>query len=87
MCYKSEDKITDTSAKDFVKRMIKSGHGAVLEHGTVYLVIPAGNHTVDKYKTNKYSVVVDDIKSERYLVTTNYRVLVENDWFDDLIYI
>jgi thymidylate synthase (FAD) len=87
VCYKSEDKITDTSAKDFVKRMIKSGHGAVLEHGTVYLVIPAGNHTVDKYKTNKYSVVVDDIKSERYLVTTNYRVLVENDWFDDLIYI
>lgn len=87
VCYKSEDKITDTSAKDFVKRMIKSGHGAVLEHGTIYLVIPAGNHTVDKYKTNKYSVVVDDIKSERYLVTTNYRVLVENDWFDDLIYI
>ena len=25
-CYKSEDKITDTSAKEFVERMIKSGH-------------------------------------------------------------
>ena len=87
VCYKSEDKIIDTSAKDFVKRMIKSGHGAVLEHGTVYLVIPAGNRIIDKYKTNKYSVIVDDIKRECYLVTTNYRVLVENDWFDDLIYI
>ena len=36
-CYKSEDKITEDSAKEFVDRMIKSGHGAVLEHGTVYL--------------------------------------------------
>ena len=37
-CYKSEDKITNDSAKDFVDRMIKSGHGAMLEHGTVYLI-------------------------------------------------
>ena len=36
-CYKSEDKITEDSAKGFVDRMIKSGHGAMLEHGTVYL--------------------------------------------------
>lgn len=36
-CYKSEDKITPDSAKGFVDRMIKSGHGAMLEHGTVYL--------------------------------------------------
>lgn len=36
-CYKSEDKITEDSAKAFVDRMIKSGHGAMLEHGTVYL--------------------------------------------------
>ena len=39
-CYKSEDKMTETSAKEFVDRMIKSGHGAMLEHGTVYLKIP-----------------------------------------------
>ena len=37
VCYKSEDKITEDSAKEFVDRMIKSGHGAMLEHGTVYL--------------------------------------------------
>ena len=37
-CYKSEDKITEDSAKEFVDRMIKSGHGAMLEHGTVYLM-------------------------------------------------
>lgn len=33
VCYKSEDKMTEDSAKSFVDRMIKSGHGAMLEHG------------------------------------------------------
>jgi len=36
VCYKSEDKITDTSCMDFVSRMIKSKHGTTLEHATVY---------------------------------------------------
>ena len=39
VCYKSEDKITEDSAKSFIDRMVKSGHGAMLEHGTVYLHI------------------------------------------------
>ena len=33
VCYKSEDKIIEDSAKPFVDRMIKSGHGAMLELG------------------------------------------------------
>ena len=37
VCYKSEDKIAEGTAKAFVDRMIASGHGAMLEHGTVYL--------------------------------------------------
>lgn len=32
-CYKSEDKITDGSAADFVSMIIKRGHEAMLEHG------------------------------------------------------
>lgn len=67
-CYKSEDKITETSAKEFVDRMIKSGHGAMLEHGTVYLTIPDrepdefgrmdyGHMGVGDYGANKYSRV------------------------------
>jgi thymidylate synthase (FAD) len=35
--YKSQDRITEGSAKKFVDAMIKSNHGAVLEHGTVYM--------------------------------------------------
>lgn len=32
VCYKSEDKITEDSAKAFVVRLIQSGHESVLEH-------------------------------------------------------
>ena len=46
-CYKSEDKITDTSAKEFTNRMVKSGHHAMLEFGTIYLRIP-----IEEYKKN-----------------------------------
>ena len=92
-CYKSEDKITDTSAKEFVERMIKSGHGAMLEHGTVYLTHPIEHIGSDayqgignKYRDNKYSKVNYDNWGTRY-ITTNYRVLVENNWLDDLQYL
>lgn len=93
-CYKSEDKITETSAIDFVDRMIKSGHGAMLEHGTVYLTIPyeplsSANSPERKYRYNKYSKVTSDespIHGVAY-ITTNLRVLVENNWMDDLKYL
>lgn len=88
-CYKSEDKITEDSAKEFVNRMIKSGHGAMLEHGTVYLAIPWADNW-EKYKYNPYSrynsLPTDDDFSV-IAITTNYRVLVENGWMDDLQYI
>ena len=86
-CYKSEDKITEDSAKGFVDRMIKSKHGAMLEHGTVYLCIE-NYEDVDemKYKLNKYSKAQCVFPNLLY-VTTNFRVLVENDWLSDLRYI
>ena len=87
VCYKSEDKITEDSAKPFVDRMIKSGHGAMLEHGTVYLKTNDeyyGNH-IDKYRDNKYSQL-KSINGTKY-VTTNLRVLIENDWMEDLQYL
>ena len=36
-CYKSEDKITDGSAKKFVHNLIERGHWAMLEHETLYI--------------------------------------------------
>lgn len=95
-CYKSEDKITENSAKPFVDRMIKSGHGAMLEHGTVYLampmetIIPIEANGWGKYTKNPYSkgFKVCEVNGQRRVaVTTNLRVLVENDWLGDLQYI
>ena len=80
-CYKSLDKITPESAKPFVENMISRRHLAMLEHGTVYLTFPFGVGA-EKYRHNKYSVVVPG-ESEVY-VTTNFRVLVENHWEEDL---
>lgn len=99
-CYKSEDKITDTSCEEFVNRMVNSGHGAMLEHGTVYLYVEYGSPAGDsryftgtdiliKYNKNKYSKVNSEIINNylhRIYITTNYRVLAENGWLDDLQY-
>ena len=86
-CYKSEDKITEDSAKGFVDRMIKSKHGAMLEHGTVYLKIPALSYFPDleEFNTNSYTKIF--YFEEDWYVTTNLRVLVENDWLDYLRYV
>lgn len=84
VCYKSEDKITEDSAKPFVDRMVKSGHGAMLEHGTVYLKFETLARA-EKYLNNKYSEVRTCYGS--FYVTTNLRVLVENGWLDNLQYI
>lgn len=103
-CYKSEDRITEDSAKEFVERIIKSGHGAMLEHGTVYLEFHVKdpsvvgeneyhnqqalfNKLIDKYITNKYSIVKVNHYCDTAFITTNYRVLVENKWLDDLKYL
>ena len=34
-CYKSEDKMTEFSAEDFIRGLIKRGHEAMIEHGSV----------------------------------------------------
>lgn len=91
-CYKSEDKIAPDSAAKFVERMVKSGHGAMLEHGTVYLFLTmSSRQQYFKYCSNPYSVANSTGEAEKGtwngFVTTNYRVLVENGWLDDLEYI
>lgn len=95
VCYKSEDKITEDSAKPFVDRMVKSGHGAMLEHGTVYLYNPGDKQMLDmikRYSENPYSRlnVVKAALTGAIIgpvwITTNYRVIVENNWEKDLIY-
>ena len=94
VCYKSEDHCTAESARPFVERMIKSDHTAMLEHATIYLLYrdgetasaeQGGDATVEawqRYERNKFSKVstVDGC----HYVTTNLRVLAENQWLADL---
>ena len=95
-CYKSLDKITEDSAKSFVDRMTHANHLTPLEHGTVYLHIidgfGGGYYLLkDKYAENPYSKVIKKHNpatgSEHLYITSNYRVLIEQGWLDDLKYI
>lgn len=88
-CYKSEDKITGDSAKEFVDRMIKLGHGAMLEHGTIYLTIDGEDPNLSKIQSNPYTkvnLVPYEVLTEgnytisyKAHITTNLRVLIENN--------
>lgn len=80
-CYKSEDKITETSAKEFVDRMIKSGHGAMLEHGTVYLYMrydsnQEGNCYIWDDQTDRHY----DPYVVKYSNNTHSKVHYDNDY-------
>jgi len=100
-CYKSENKITETSSKEFVQRMIDNGHTAMLEHGSVYLFVPWINYFEEETAPKMYDVVInkyskfysnhdfskDDIGTYGAYITTNYRVLYENNWLHLLKYL
>ena len=99
-CYRSEgftkydEDGNSITAPEFVPKIVKTfKHESVAEHGTVYLVDrqekntrPAGYWWVQKYYTNPYSRVKRVVAEvyEYFYITTNYRVLVENGWEDDL---
>ena len=91
--YKSEDKITDTSYEKFVNMLESRGHDRPLEFGTVYLDIPTKNiergaeyiYAVGKYALNPWSIK-EDFDNHAY-ISTNYRVIKDNHWEDDLQYL
>ena len=87
--HKSEDRITEDSAKTFVERMMKMKHLSTCEFGTVYLYIdyhnPSFGKIIDKYSSNEYSKCI--VFPNEVCISSNYRVLVENNWLDDLKYL
>lgn len=95
-CYHSLDKITEDSSKEFVDRMIKLGHGAMLEHGTIYLTIDGEDPNLSKIQSNphtKVNLVPYEVLTEgnytisyKAYITTNLRVLIENNLKELLCY-
>lgn len=82
VCYKSENHQTADSARPFVERMIASKHTAMLEHATIYLTLDEHDDRVAFYRQNRFTHV--NMVNGKAYVTTNLRVLVENDRMDDL---
>ena len=83
-CWMSQHMIKEDSATSFVHSLQENGHTAPFEHGTVYLKMPSGVSGV-RYSRNPYSRYFNDGSND--YITTNYRVIVENNWFDDLQYL
>lgn len=105
VCYQSKPREGE-SDEAFVNRVIlkpatrKDGsidfdkcHGAMLEHGTVYLTIPAkiNFEYISNYIDNAHSkikLLLDNNNTAvAAYVTTNMRVILENNWQDDLRFI
>lgn len=84
ICYGSQDKMAPGTAEKFVNGLMKSNHGAPLEHGSVYLKADDEYHgnPLDKYRDNPYSKL-RSVNGTKY-VSTNLRVLFENGWLKDL---
>lgn len=86
-CYRSQRPEGQT-AKDFVDRMIKSQHYAMLEHGTVYLTVPYDFiiEYVDSqdpfYRDilcNPWIKYVIDYENDVVYISSNYRWIIENN--------
>lgn len=92
VCYKSEDKITDESAAQFVHSIIKRGHESVLEHVSfsVRFIVDRGvSHEIVRHRLASYSQ-----ESTRYCnysdnrfgneITVIKPVCFEPDWSNEM---
>lgn len=82
VAWKSEERITDDSYVKFIEMLKGVNHGSVLEHGTVYMLMPCTTRfsgSICFYNNNQYTKVVDcKIGNDYfYAITTNYRVLID----------
>ena len=74
VCYKSEDKITETSANEFIRKIIANGHEAVIEHAyiTVRFICDRGiSHELVRHRLCNFAQ-----ESSRYC---NYSTIKNKD--------
>lgn len=58
VCYKSEDRITDESADNFIKSLVKRGHMSVVEHSSIsvkFIVDRGVTHEIVRHRLASYS--------------------------------
>lgn len=81
--HRSEGKIAPDSWRNFIQKMEKLNHLSVLEFVPMYLTVPF-NVDTKELEDNEYTMTL--YINEGKLITTNYRVLVENGWTDMVKY-
>ena len=91
-CYKSEDKITEDSAKKFVKGLIKRTHTAMLEHQVFIFEVYDDSAVYTEFlrRDNYFNVTSEIIKDKkeyrtRVLVSANVRAICQRG-INDPIY-
>ena len=82
VCYKSEDKITDTSYEKFVDMLVKRDHSRPLEFGTVHLKIKYSEFQgfmLALYAKRIYNDIwIESNSNEKVIyITTNYRYYLD----------
>ena len=81
-CYKSEDKITNNSASDFVTKIIKSGHESVIEHESIsvrFICDRGVSHELVRHRLASFSQ-----DSTRYVAYEEDVTFIIPPWIDDL---
>jgi thymidylate synthase (FAD) len=90
-CYQSERRDNSETSEEWCRRVLlrnenpEANHGAMLEHGTIYLEVPifiVEHPTWNSLINNPYTRVFMD--SKNCYITTNLRVLYEN-WLEDVL--
>jgi len=77
-CYKSEDRITDNSARAFVRGLMKSQHTAMVEHAVfAFDVSDASANALISLKACPYINLTLDTESGRALASGNLRAINE----------
>ena len=85
-CYRSENLIGEDSYLKMLDILKERGHYSPLAHMTIYLTVESNSSQkralITRYLGNPYSYVI--FNGMIAFITTNFRVIVEHNWQDDL---
>lgn len=95
ICYKSEDKITETSCNKFIDSLISNEHYAMLEHARVYCIwdirdVPKPTILQELHEMllliNIPGVFVSCVSTDLYLISCSISHLVNPKYNDNIIF-
>ncbi len=76
-CYKSEDKITEDSASNFVKMILNNGHLSVLEHSRFILQVDRMTANAIKLLEDREYISITSLPHDEAIISANARAFRE----------